>query len=77
MKKALLTLLLLICCLVLTACYTDSDPFPSTNELTEVQATTPPTVTVVPATEVPPTQPPATVEPMPEDAVDVSPNFNG
>ncbi len=77
MKKAFLLLLLAMCCLILTACYTDHDPFPAANELGESQATMPPTVTVVPATEAPATQPPATAEPLPEDAVDISPNFNG
>lgn len=76
MKKALLILLIAMCCLVLTACYTDHDPWPEAN-LNGVQATTPPVVTVVPATAVPETLPPATVEPLLEDAVDVSPNFNG
>lgn len=81
MKKMLLILLLTTCCLVLTACYTDSDPWPEAN-LNGAQPTALPTATAVPATAVPATtvpatQPPATVEPLPEDAVDVSPNFNG
>ena len=77
MKKVLLVLLLILCCISLTACYTEKDPFPSADELGKPQPTMPPVVTIVPATEVPAAQPPATPEPLPEDAVDVSPNFNG
>ena len=73
MKKALLAVLLVLCCMLFTACYTDSDPWPAADALPSA----PPTATVVPATQVPPTQPPATAEPLPEDAVDTSPNFNG
>jgi len=81
MKKTLLILLLALCCLLLTGCYTDNDPWPEAN-LNGAQPTTPPVVTVVPATAVPETLPPvtplpATQEPLPEDAVDVSPNLNG
>ena len=81
MKNMLLAFLLAACCLLMTACYTDNDPW---REIVLNSTPTPvPAVTVVPATEVPPTavprtpQPAFTPEPLPEDAVDVSPNFNG
>ena len=85
MKRTLLLLLMAICCLLFTACYTDNDPWPDAN--LSSTPTPAPVVTAVPATEVPPTtvpvtlqptaQPVFTEEPLPEDAVDVSPNFNG
>ena len=81
MKRTLLLLLMAACCLLLTACYTEVDPWPDANlSSTPTPAST---VTVVPATDVPPTavlftpQPVVTAGPLPEDAVDVSPNFNG
>ena len=78
MKRTLLFILLTVCCLFLTACYTDQDPWPETN----LGSTSTPEVTTVPptdppATSIPQTQPPATQTPLPEDAVDISPNFNG
>lgn len=107
-RKAILIALCLLCCALLTGCYSDNDPFPTADQLsggsaavtlapaTDVPAIEPyatpdavssdtlpdagtaaPVVTLVPATDVPATQPPATLEPLPEDAVDVSPNFNG
>ncbi len=81
MKRTLLLLLLAACILLLTACYTEVDPWPDSNLSSAPTAA--PTVTVVPATDVPPTaipltpQPAGTEEPLPEDAVDISPNFNG
>ena len=81
MKRILLLLLLAACCLLLTACYTDHDPWRET--IFTSTAAPAPAVTVVPATDVPPTAVPATPqpvftqEPLPEAAVDVSPNFNG
>ena len=81
MKKTMLVLLLMAGCLLLTGCYTDHDPWPEAN--LSSTPTPVPLVTVVPATDVPPSavpltpQPAVTPEPLPEDAVDVSPNFNG
>ena len=81
MKTLLLTLLMLSC-LLLTGCYTDNDPWVPADGLESPQVTDAPVVTMVPATDVPATAIPltpqsATEEPLPEDAVDVSPNFNG
>lgn len=79
MKRPLLLLMLTVCCLLLTACYTDHDPWREA----VFSSTAAPVVTAVPATAVPPTAVPATSQPtaaptpLPEDAVDVSPNFNG
>ena len=90
MKRSFLLLLLAVCCLLLSACYTEVDPWPE-GDLTSTP-TPAPTVTVAPATDVPLTsvpftsvpvtphpsqQPVYTSEPLPEDAVDVSPNLNG
>ena len=85
MKRALLLLLLTASFLLLTACYTEVDPWPDAS-----LSSTPipvPVVTDLPATEVPSTgvpstpqrteQPAPAEEPLQEDAVDVSPNFNG
>lgn len=75
MRKLLLVLLLALCSILLTGCYTEIDPWPQADSLVQPQVTAQPTT--VPATAVPVTQPTATPEPVPEDAVDVSPNFNG
>ena len=83
MKRILLLVLMAVCCLLFTACYTEIDPWPEVNLSSTSTPTPVSTVTAVPATAVPPTAvpftpPPAvTAEPLPEDAVDVSPNFNG
>ena len=79
MKKALLLLLLILCCILCTACYTDADPFPTSQELGNLQETntTAPAVPETPPATQAPTAPTVTMEPLPEDAVDVSPNFNG
>lgn len=77
MKRGLLIALCLLSCLLLTGCYSDNDPWPSADQLGGSQAAAQPDANAVPATDVPATQPPATPEPLPEDAVDASPNFNG
>ncbi|MBR5547288.1 MAG: hypothetical protein IKU70_09965 [Clostridia bacterium] len=81
MKRTLLLLLLAACSLLLSACYTEIDPWPEAD--LSSTPTNAPTATVAPATEAPltavphPPQPTGTKEPLPEDAVDVSPNLNG
>lgn len=90
MKRTLLLLLLAACSLLLSACYTEIDPWPEAD--LSSTPTTAPVVTAVPATSVPATQTPSTAvpvpsqptsqpvhiqEPLPEDAVDISPNLNG
>lgn len=73
MKRTVLLLLLAVCCLLLTACYTENDPWPDAN--LNNTPTPAPAVTIVPATDAP--QPALTPEPLPEDAVDISPSLNG
>ena len=85
MKRTLLLLLLAACSLLLSACYTEIDPWPEAD--LSSTPTTAPVVTAVPATQTPSTavpvpsqptsQPVHIQEPLPEDAVDISPNFNG
>ena len=75
MKKMLIFILMTVCCLLLTACYTDHDPW--SEAIFSSTPTPAPTATTAPATAVPSTVPPATQTPVPQDAVDVSPNFNG
>ena len=81
-RKWLFLALCLLACLLLTGCYKENDPWPQA-DLGGIQFTAAPTATAVSATEPPATAAPATVqpaatqEPLPDDAVDVSPNLNG
>ena len=82
MKKALLILMLLLCCLAMTACYTDADPWVKEYAPLQPLTTVPPELLPKPSEEVPSpdapvTLPPVTAEPIPENSVDASPNFNG
>ena len=90
MRKTLFLLLLAACCLLLTACYTELDPWPQADlsqpqfTAVPVQSTISPTSTAAPTavplpaeTAAPSAQPTAAPTALPEDAVDVSPNFNG
>ena len=69
MKRLQLIVVLLLAALMLTACYTDHDPWPTGGELTS------PTATPV-ATQVSATEPPAPeIQPSPENTQ--APGING
>ena len=76
MKRTLLVLLLLMSLLWLTACHTDTDPWPTQEAL--LAATAAPEATAVP-TAAPTPEPVVTASPIPteEPGGSVEPGFNG
>lgn len=61
MKRFLLLMICLLCCLMLTACYQDNDPWPAS-----VPMDAAPTAAVTVAPTQPPAEPVVYVTPMPE-----------